>query len=70
MVGILSPAPRLPVLLTNRALYRDGVPIALLAGKGVQFLQPVEPKVEWDTRNALLRKRIPPSLRSYLGNPQ
>ena len=70
LVGMLSPGARLPALLTNRVLYRDGIPIALQVGKDVRFLEPVEPKVEWDTRNALLRKRIPPPLRSYLGNPQ
>ena len=70
LVGILSPGPRLPALLTNRVLYKDGNPIALQVGKDVRFLERVEADLEWDTRNALLRKRIPPPLRSYLGNPQ
>ena len=70
LVGILSPGAKLPALLTNRVLYKDGTPIALQLGKDVRFLQPVEAELEWDTRNALLRKRIPPPLRSYLGNPQ
>ena len=70
LVGILSPGARLPALLANRVLYKDGTPIALQVGKDVRFLQPVEAELEWDTRNALLRKRIPPPLRSYLGNPQ
>ena len=70
LVGILSPGARLPALLTNRVLYKDGNPIALQVGKEVRFLERVEADIEWDTRNALLRKRIPPPLRSYLGNPQ
>lgn len=70
LVGIITPAPKLPALTSNRVLYRDGVPIALQTGKDVQFLETVDPTLEWDTRNALLRKRIPPALRAYLGNPQ
>ena len=70
LVGILSPGTRLPALLANRVLYKDGNPIALQVGKQVRFLERVEADLEWDTRNALLRKRIPPPLRSYLGNPQ
>ena len=70
MVGILSPGAKVPALLANRVLYRDGTPIAVQTGKDVRFLEPVQPEVEWDTRNALLRKRIPPPLRSYLGHPQ
>ena len=70
LVGILSPDARLPALLANRVLYKNGTPIVLQVGKDVRFLQHVEPRLEWDTRNALLRKRIPPALRSYLGNPQ
>jgi hypothetical protein len=38
LVGILTPGARLPSLIGNRALYRDGVPIALLSGGEVSFL--------------------------------
>ena len=39
LVGILTPGPRLAALTGNRLLYRDGLPVALLAGGEVQFLE-------------------------------
>ena len=69
LVGIITPGARLPALSGNRVLYKDGLPIAVQLGKDVQFLQAIDAGAEWDTRNALLRRGIPPALRSYLGNP-
>ena len=43
LVGILTPGARLPALTGNRVLYRDGVPIALLAGGEVRFLEKLAP---------------------------
>jgi len=55
LLGILTPGPRLAALTGNRLLYRDGVPIASLAGGDVQFLEKLEPHLEWEARKALLR---------------
>ncbi|HWA38299.1 MAG TPA: ATP-dependent DNA helicase, partial [Burkholderiales bacterium] len=62
LVGILTPGPRLPALTGNRVLYRDGVPLAILAGGEVRFLDEVAPEQEWTARNALLRRQVPPTL--------
>jgi ATP-dependent Lhr-like helicase len=59
LVGILTPGPRLPALTGNRVLYRDGVPIALLAAGAVQFLESLEPQDEWQAHKALLRGAMP-----------
>jgi ATP-dependent helicase Lhr and Lhr-like helicase len=59
LVGILAPGARLAALTGNRLLYRDGVPIAVLSGQTVQFLETVEPAVEWQARKALLRGPAP-----------
>lgn len=59
LIGILSPGARLPSLTGNRVLYRDGMPLALLAGGEVRFLEPLDPKAEWDARNAMLRRHVP-----------
>jgi ATP-dependent Lhr-like helicase len=59
LVGILTPGARLPSLTGNRVLYRDGIPLALLAGGEVRFLEPLDPKAEWDARNAMLRRHVP-----------
>ena len=50
--GILTPGPKLPALTGNRVLYRDGVPLALLQGNEVQFLQSLDPRSEGLARKA------------------
>jgi ATP-dependent Lhr-like helicase len=62
LVGILTPGPRLPSLSGNRVLYRDGVPIALLAGGDVSFLGELPGAAQWEARNLLLRRQVPPAL--------
>ncbi len=62
LVGILTPGPRVAALTGNRVLYRDGVPLALLAAGEVRFLESIAPEAEWAARNALLRRQIPPTL--------
>ena len=59
LVGIVTPGTRLPALSSNRLLYRDGVPIALLAGGEVRFLEKLEPKEQWEAQNLLLRRHVP-----------
>jgi ATP-dependent Lhr-like helicase len=59
LVGVLTPGGRLAALTGNRVLYRDGVPIAMLAGGEVRFLEPLAPQEEWQVRNALLRRQVP-----------
>jgi ATP-dependent helicase Lhr and Lhr-like helicase len=62
LAGILTPGPKLAALTTNRLLYRDGLPIALLAGGEVQFLETLDAGLEWKARKALLRGAVPASL--------
>jgi ATP-dependent Lhr-like helicase len=62
LVGILTPGARLPSLAGNRVLYSDGVPIALLAGGEVSYLSELAPPQQWEARNLLLRREVPPLL--------
>jgi len=62
LVGILSPGARLPSLTGNRVLYRDGMPLALLAGGEIRFLEQLDPKDEWEARNGILRRHVPAML--------
>jgi ATP-dependent Lhr-like helicase len=59
LVGILTPGARLPALSGNRLLYRDGLPVALLAGAEVTFLAEMAPPEQWEARNLLLRRQVP-----------
>ena len=62
LVGILTPGPRLAALTGNRLLYRDGLPIALLAAGEVQFLETLDAAGEWEAHKALLRAGRAPSI--------
>lgn len=64
LVGLVTAGARLPALTGNRVLYRDGVPIALLAGGEVRFLERLEADAAWNARNALLRRQVPAVLRA------
>jgi len=62
LVGILTPGPRLAALAGNRLLYRNGLPIASLAGGETHFYQTLDPAAEWQAQKALLRGATPPAL--------
>ncbi len=64
LVGVLTPGPRLPALTGNRVLWRDGVPVALLAGGEVRFIdESLQPDERWAAQNALQRRAVPSVLR-------
>jgi ATP-dependent Lhr-like helicase len=62
LVGLLSPGPKLAALTGNRLLYRDGIPVAVLAGGNVQFLETLDPASQWKARTTLLRGAVPEPL--------
>ena len=59
LAGILMPCARLPALAANRVLYRDGIPVALLAAGEVSFLAKLDAKEQWDVKGLLLRRHVP-----------
>ncbi|HKX26397.1 MAG TPA: DEAD/DEAH box helicase [Blastocatellia bacterium] len=67
LVGIVLPGNRIPVIPSNRILYRDGVPIASLEAGQVHFTIELEKAAEWKARTALIRRPVSPRLRAYLG---
>jgi ATP-dependent Lhr-like helicase len=62
LAGILTPGPKLASLTGNRLLYRDGIPIAILAGGAVQVLAELDAGGEWAVRKTLLRGAVPAAL--------
>jgi ATP-dependent Lhr-like helicase len=62
LVGILTPGPKLAALTGNRVLYRDGVPVALLAGGEIRFLADLDEAAQWQARKTLRRGAIPAGL--------
>jgi len=55
LAGILTPGAKLPALTGSRLLYRDGFPIAMLAGGDVQFFETIDASNEWALRKTLLK---------------
>jgi ATP-dependent Lhr-like helicase len=68
LVGIVTPGAKIPALPGNRVLFRSGIPTALHVGKETQFLVSVEKHREWEFKNRLTQRTIPPQLRAYLGS--
>jgi len=66
LLGIVTPGGRLSPAAANRVLYRDGTPIAILEAKELRFLVEMTPADQWQARNALLRRHVPPKVRAYL----
>jgi ATP-dependent Lhr-like helicase len=66
LIGVVTPGGRLSPAASNRILYRDGVPVAVLEAKEVRYLADMSPADQWQARNALLRRHVPPKVRTYL----
>ncbi len=65
LVGIITPGPRLPALSSNRLLYKDGVPVAVLAAGEVKFQVQLEAQEQWEAQNRLLRRPVPAVLADF-----
>jgi ATP-dependent helicase Lhr and Lhr-like helicase len=55
LIGILTPGPRLPALMDNRVIYRDGLPVATLSGGKVDFLTTLDDDSSWEAEKRLMR---------------
>jgi ATP-dependent Lhr-like helicase len=69
LVGIITPGPRVTAFTSNRILYHNGEPTAVLESSETKFLVELTRSLEWKAKAALMRKATPPPLRSYLRRP-
>jgi ATP-dependent Lhr-like helicase len=69
LAGIITPGGRITAHTSNRLLYRNGEPIAVMEGGETRFLVELSRTMEWKAKAALMRKATPPPLRSYLRRP-
>ena len=61
LTGVVCLGERVSATASTRIAFRDGVPIGTLTGsRKIDWIEPQTPEQEWEGRNALLRKRIPP----------
>jgi ATP-dependent Lhr-like helicase len=66
LAGIILPGARVPAVLSNRVLYRDGIAIAALVAGEVQYFEKLDPEKAWEARNALLRTPAPAGLAALM----
>ncbi|MEO7386301.1 MAG: DEAD/DEAH box helicase [Gammaproteobacteria bacterium] len=59
LTGIVTPGDKVPALLRNRVLYRNGIPAAAWLRGGFQWLGPPDAQAEWAARNSLARAAAP-----------
>jgi ATP-dependent Lhr-like helicase len=69
LLGIITPGGRITAFTSNRILYNNGEPVAVLEGGETRFLVELSRSLEWKSKAALMRKATPPQLRSYLRRP-
>ena len=55
LVGVLTPGARLPALIGNRVVYRDGIPVAALSGGALQQLAELDGADAWEAEKRLVR---------------
>lgn len=67
LTGIITPGKRVSTFYGNRILYQNGVPIAFMEAKEIQFLMEVDDKEKWELQKALVQRNVSPKLRKYLG---
>ena len=59
LTGSITPGDRVARQASNRILYRDGVPIATSVGGDINYLESIDPEVQWEIKTTLLRQIRP-----------
>ncbi|HEV8550761.1 MAG TPA: hypothetical protein VGQ57_17065, partial [Polyangiaceae bacterium] len=68
VVGVLTPGKRVPALAGNRVLFQDGICVAVREGAATRLLAEDGAHPAHELETALIRRRLPPSVRAYLGS--
>jgi ATP-dependent Lhr-like helicase len=66
LVGVIAPGAKVPALLNNRVLYRDGVAIATLAAAEITWLEKLQPAEARAAEDALVKRQVGSPLLAYL----
>jgi ATP-dependent Lhr-like helicase len=61
LAGIVTPGDKVPRLPGNRLLLEGGVPIAVQSGGEIRYLRELEPALQWEVKNLLIRRQQPAS---------
>ncbi len=66
LIGIITPGGRITAFTSNRILYHNGEPVAVMESGETKFLVEMSRAMEWKAKAALVRKASPPTVRTYL----
>ncbi len=66
LVGVIAPGAKVPALLNNRVLYRDGVAVATLVAGEMQWIEELEPAETRAAEDALVKRQVGSPLLAYL----
>jgi ATP-dependent helicase Lhr and Lhr-like helicase len=66
LVGVIAPGAKVPALLNNRVLYRDGVAIATLTAGEITWLEELQPADARAAEGALVKRQVGSPLLAYL----
>jgi ATP-dependent Lhr-like helicase len=66
LVGVITPGAKVPALLNNRVLYRDGVAVAALVAGEIQWLEKLDTAEARAAEDALIKRKIGSPLLAYL----
>ncbi|MDT8397597.1 MAG: DEAD/DEAH box helicase [Pseudomonadales bacterium] len=69
LLGIILPGSKVAASGSNRILFEDGLPLAILEKDEVRFLRDIGPEQQWTLQQHIQRRCFPPRLRAYLGRP-
>jgi ATP-dependent Lhr-like helicase len=61
LAGTLLPGERVNATLSNRIVFRNGVPVAVQSGDELVFLHELDPELQWHAKMLITRKRRPAS---------
>jgi ATP-dependent Lhr-like helicase len=67
LVGIIVPGQVVAAIAGNRVLYRDGVAVAAREGDETRLLVEASPEEANALQAAIVRQRLAPLVRAYLG---
>ena len=69
LAGVLTPGPRIPAMLGNRVVLRDGVPLASQQGRELQWHADADEATQSAVLDLLSPRRdtVPPSARAHTG---
>ncbi len=66
LIGIITPGKKVNSIVGNRILFQNGLAVAILTGKEVQFLHPIEEPLQWEIKQRLIQRGTLSERRNFM----